>query len=44
MFAAVADVLRMIGSALANVVALPFRALARLFGGASRRGGGTRRV
>ncbi|WP_019062211.1 LPFR motif small protein [Streptomyces prunicolor] len=36
MFRAIADVLRSIGSAIATVVALPFRALARLFGGASR--------
>ncbi|WP_275522212.1 LPFR motif small protein [Streptomyces oceani] len=33
---AIADILRMIGGALASVVTLPFRALARLFGGASR--------
>ncbi len=36
MFRAIADVLRQIGSAIATVVTLPFRALARLFGGASR--------
>ncbi|MCX4571991.1 LPFR motif small protein [Streptomyces sp. NBC_01571] len=36
MFRAVADVLRTVGSATATVVTLPFRALARLFGGASR--------
>jgi hypothetical protein len=42
MFRAIADVLRAIGSTIASVVTLPFRALARLFGGASR-GGGTRR-
>ncbi|MCZ2527743.1 LPFR motif small protein [Streptomyces sp. NPDC059506] len=35
MFRAVADVLRAVGSTLASVVTLPFRALARLFGGAS---------
>ncbi|MET7932692.1 LPFR motif small protein [Streptomyces sp. NPDC005322] len=35
MFRAVADVLRAIGSTLAAVVTLPFRAVARLFGGAS---------
>ncbi|WP_320776789.1 LPFR motif small protein [Streptomyces sp. CRN 30] len=35
MFRAIADVLRQIGSAIATVVTLPFRALARLFGGAS---------
>lgn len=35
MFRAIADVLRQIGGAIATVVTLPFRALARLFGGAS---------
>lgn len=35
MFKAIADVLNKIGSALATVVTLPFRAVARLFGGAS---------
>ncbi|MEU3250580.1 LPFR motif small protein [Streptomyces sp. NPDC006997] len=40
MFRAIADVLRQIGGAVATVVTLPFRALARLFGGAS---GSTRR-
>ncbi|MER5917220.1 LPFR motif small protein [Streptomyces sp. NPDC001982] len=35
MFRAVADVLRAVGSVLAAVVTLPFRALARRFGGAS---------
>lgn len=35
-FRAIADVLRSIGSTIASVVTLPFRALARLFGGASR--------
>ncbi|WP_333767145.1 LPFR motif small protein [Streptomyces sp. IBSBF 2435] len=35
MFKAVADVLRSIGGAIATVVSLPFRAVARLFGGAS---------
>jgi hypothetical protein len=34
-FRAIADVLRQIGGAVATVVTLPFRALARLFGGAS---------
>jgi hypothetical protein len=34
-FRAIADVLRQIGGALATVVTLPFRAVARLFGGAS---------
>ncbi|WP_272893023.1 LPFR motif small protein [Streptomyces sp. JJ36] len=33
---AIADILRMIGGALATLVTLPFRALARLFGGAGR--------
>ncbi|MGW3623426.1 LPFR motif small protein [Streptomyces sp. NPDC000880] len=42
MFSAIADVLRQIGSAIATVVTLPFRALARLFGGASRGGRRTR--
>ncbi|GHF43587.1 hypothetical protein GCM10018783_10640 [Streptomyces griseosporeus] len=32
---AIADVLRQVGSAVATVVTLPFRAVARLFGGAS---------
>ncbi|WP_431040730.1 LPFR motif small protein [Streptomyces sp. P1-3] len=36
MFSAIADVLRAIGHAIATVVTLPFRVLARLFGGASR--------
>ncbi|WP_200304218.1 LPFR motif small protein [Streptomyces adelaidensis] len=47
MFRAIADVLRQIGGAIATVVTLPFRALARLFGGAShstRRTGRTRRA
>ncbi|MEV0318416.1 LPFR motif small protein [Streptomyces sp. NPDC050658] len=51
MFRAIADVLRQIGATLAAVVTLPFRALARLFGGASgsgrragRRPGRARRV
>ncbi|MER5973580.1 LPFR motif small protein [Streptomyces sp. NPDC001922] len=35
MFRAIADVLRAIGSTLAAVVTLPFRAVARLFGGVS---------
>jgi hypothetical protein len=34
-FKAIADVLGKIGNAIATVVTLPFRALARLFGGAS---------
>jgi len=41
MLRAIADALRAVGGALATVVTLPFRLLARLFGGASR---GTRRV
>jgi hypothetical protein len=36
MLSAVADVLRAIAGTIASVVTLPFRALARLFGGASR--------
>jgi hypothetical protein len=35
---AIADIIRMIGGALATVVTLPFRALSRLFGGLSRGG------
>jgi hypothetical protein len=35
MLRAIADVIHAIGSAIATVVTLPFRALARLFGGAS---------
>jgi hypothetical protein len=35
MLKAIADVLGKIGGAIATVVTLPFRALARLFGGAS---------
>ncbi|MEJ8654574.1 LPFR motif small protein [Streptomyces sp. MS1.AVA.3] len=35
MLKATADVLRAIGGAIATVVTLPFRAVARLFGGAS---------
>ncbi|WP_413803532.1 LPFR motif small protein [Streptomyces iranensis] len=35
MLKAVADVIRAIGGAIATVVTLPFRAVARLFGGAS---------
>ncbi|MGW1840176.1 LPFR motif small protein [Streptomyces sp. BBFR2] len=33
MLTAIADVLRSIGSAVATVVTLPFKAVARLFGG-----------
>jgi hypothetical protein len=36
MLRAIADVLRAIGGAIATVVTLPFRAVARLFSGASR--------
>lgn len=44
MFRALADVFRTIGGAVATVVTLPFRVVAKLFGGASRStGGGTRR-
>lgn len=46
-FRAIADVLRQIGGAVATVVTLPFRAGARLFGGASgstRRSGRARRA
>ncbi|MEU1148034.1 LPFR motif small protein [Streptomyces sp. NPDC005901] len=39
MFRAIADVLRQIGGAIATVVTLPFRAVASLFGGASRSAG-----
>ncbi|MGW7489380.1 LPFR motif small protein [Streptomyces sp. NPDC054786] len=35
MLRAIADVLRSIGGAIATVVTLPFRAVARLLGGAS---------
>ncbi|MEU5235861.1 LPFR motif small protein [Streptomyces lydicus] len=35
MLKAIADVLSQIGGAVATVVTLPFRAVARLFGGAS---------
>ncbi|MFE9253226.1 LPFR motif small protein [Streptomyces sp. NPDC007088] len=35
MLNAIADVLRSIGGAVATLVTLPFRAVARLFGGAS---------
>ncbi|GGO43582.1 hypothetical protein GCM10012287_07090 [Streptomyces daqingensis] len=38
MFRAIADALRMVGGAIATVVTLPFRLLAKLFGGASRTG------
>jgi hypothetical protein len=41
-FRAIADVLRQIGGAIATVVTLPFRALARLFGGASSTARGRR--
>ncbi|MGW3463353.1 LPFR motif small protein [Streptomyces olivaceoviridis] len=42
MFRALADVLRRIGGAIATVVTLPFRALARLFGGTSSSARGSR--
>ncbi|MFI9025692.1 LPFR motif small protein [Streptomyces sp. NPDC053560] len=35
MLSAIADVLRSIGGAIATVVTLPFRAVARLFSGAA---------
>ncbi|WP_328686877.1 LPFR motif small protein [Streptomyces caniferus] len=35
MLKAIADVIRAIGGAIATVVTLPFRAVARLFGGAA---------
>ncbi|MFI9047199.1 LPFR motif small protein [Streptomyces sp. NPDC053427] len=35
MLSAIADVFRAIGGAIATVVTLPFRAVARIFGGAS---------
>ncbi|MFJ8671968.1 MULTISPECIES: LPFR motif small protein [unclassified Streptomyces] len=35
MLKAIADVFRAIGGAIATVITLPFRAIARLFGGAS---------
>ncbi|MGW4970923.1 LPFR motif small protein [Streptomyces albidoflavus] len=42
MLKAIGDVFRQIGGAIATVVTLPFRAVARLFGGAGwpRRGAG----
>ncbi|MEC4017474.1 LPFR motif small protein [Streptomyces sp. H27-D2] len=43
MFRAIADALRTVGGAIATVVTLPFRLLAKLFGGASRGGGRSRR-
>ena len=43
MISAIADVLRSIGSAIATVVTLPFRAVARLLGGVSGGSGGSRR-
>ncbi|MFD6327423.1 LPFR motif small protein [Streptomyces sp. NPDC058442] len=42
MFRAIADVLRQLGGAVATGVTLPFRAPARLFGGASSAGHGRR--
>ncbi|MFJ9406592.1 LPFR motif small protein [Streptomyces sp. NPDC101393] len=35
MLTAIADVLRAIGGAIATVITLPFKAVARLFGGAA---------
>lgn len=35
MFRAIADVLRTIGGAIATIITLPFRLVARLFGGLS---------
>ncbi|WNI28437.1 LPFR motif small protein [Streptomyces sp. ITFR-6] len=35
MLTAIADVLRSVGGAIATLVTLPFRAVARLFGGAA---------
>lgn len=35
MFRAIADILRTIGGAIATIVTLPFRLVARLFGGVS---------
>ncbi|MBL1116581.1 hypothetical protein JK364_29940 [Streptomyces sp. 110] len=43
MFRAIADVLRAIGAAIATVVTLPFRAVARLLGGVSDAASGPRR-
>ncbi|MDQ0993902.1 LPFR motif small protein [Streptomyces sp. V3I7] len=37
MFRAIGDVFHTVGSTVADVVSLPFRAIGRLFGGASRR-------
>ncbi len=44
MFRAVADALRSVGGAIVAVVTLPFRLLAKLFGGALGGGRGARRV
>ncbi|GGK26837.1 hypothetical protein GCM10011583_68570 [Streptomyces camponoticapitis] len=41
---AIADALRAVGGAIATVVSLPFRLVAKLFGGASRGGGRARRA
>ncbi|MET7366616.1 LPFR motif small protein [Streptomyces sp. NPDC005566] len=43
MMRTIADVFRTIGSAVGTVVTLPFRLVAKVFGGASR-GGRTRRA
>ncbi|WP_308406109.1 LPFR motif small protein [Streptomyces naphthomycinicus] len=42
MLRAIADVVRQTGGAVATVVTLPFRAVARLFGGASSSARGSR--
>ncbi|WP_268240661.1 LPFR motif small protein [Streptomyces camponoticapitis] len=44
MMRAIADALRAVGGAIATVVSLPFRLVAKLFGGASRGGGRARRA
>ncbi|WP_381792104.1 LPFR motif small protein [Streptomyces niveus] len=41
---AIADALRAVGGAIATVVMLPFRLVAKLFSGTSRGGGRARRV
>lgn len=41
---AIADALRAVGGAIATVVTLPFRLVAKLFGGASHGGGRSRRA
>ncbi|WP_405609192.1 LPFR motif small protein [Streptomyces sp. NBC_01511] len=39
---AIADALRAVGGAIATVITLPFRLVAKLFSGASRGSGGSR--